>query len=460
MQLRVLIAAALAAFGLSAGPALAQPGPGGPPAVGVTQAKLEPITESDEFIGRIQATDHVSLIARVTAFLEQQFFTEGGEVKKGDLLYRLEQGPFQADVQAKQALVAQANAQLQNATDTLNRAQALLNTPAGQRSTYDAAVAAQRGQAAQLLAAQAQLKQSEINLAYTEIHAPISGQIGRDLITPGNVVSPSSGPLNTIVSQDPMYVTFPVALRAALDLRNRYATNGGFNAVVIKLRLPDGKMYGQDGKLSFVDNTVSQNTDTIILRGTIANPVLPGAKQGEPGDRELADGEFVTVLLQGVEPIQVIAIPRAAVLSDQQGDYVFTVNAQNKVQQTRITLGQSTPGTAVVMSGLTPGESVIMDGVQRVRPGITVAPGPASPAPVAPPGATNGGGTPAGTAPAAAPGATPAAASGANPAAAPAGGPGGATRPMPPPGGKPAGPAATPGGVTPPAGPGAPSSRS
>ncbi|HTW29026.1 MAG TPA: efflux RND transporter periplasmic adaptor subunit [Acetobacteraceae bacterium] len=382
MRLRILLALT---FGLSIAAvsgtperARAQMGMGGPPAVGVIRARKQPITESDQFIGRIQATDRVSLVARVTAFLEQRFFTEGAEVKKGDLLYRLEQPPFQADVLAKQASVAQANAQLQNATITLNRAKALLSTPAGQRSTYDDALAAQRSDAAQLLAAQAQLQQSQINLGYTEIHAPIAGKIGRDVITVGNVVSPSSGPLNTIVSQDPMYVVFPVAQREELDLRRRYAKRGGFKAIVIKLRLPDGRIYGQEGKLNFVDNTVSPDTDTVILRGTIPNPVKPGTGDSELGDRELEDGEFVTVLLQGVQPVEVIAIPRAAVLSDQQGDYVYVVDAHNKVEQRRIQLGQSTPTTAVVLHGLQLGEMVVLEGLQRVRPGITVAPGPAS----------------------------------------------------------------------------------
>ncbi len=152
---------------------------------------------------------------------------------------------------------------------------------------------------------------------------------------------------------------------------------------MIKLRLPSGRMYDQEGKLDFEDISVAQTTDTITLRGVIPNPVRAGMKPGEQGDRELTDGEFVTVLLQGIEPIEVLAIPRAAVLTDQQGDYVYVVNAQNKVEQRRIQLGQSTPTTASVVSGLKEGEVVIVDGLQRVRPGITVQPGPASPPPSA-----------------------------------------------------------------------------
>lgn len=366
------LVALLAVFAMLAGVAQAQMPGGGPPAVGVVRVTKMPITETSEFVGRIQATDRVALVARVTAFLEQRLFTEGAEVNKGDLLYVLERPPFEADLAAKQATVQQMQAQLTNASIAFSRANSLLKTPAGQQSTVDDARATMLAYAAQVQNAEAQVRQSQINLDYTEIHAPISGKIGRTSVTVGNVVSPSSGVLATIVSQDPMYVVFPVALRTALELRDHYADKGGFNAVVIKLRLPNGKIYDQTGKLNFIDNTVSLSTDTIILRGSIPNPVSGGA-------RELTDGEFVSVIVEGIEPVELLTIPRAAVLSDQRGDYVYTVDAQNKVQQTRIHLGQSTPTTASVLSGLNEGEMVVVDGVQRVRPGIVVSPGPAAP---------------------------------------------------------------------------------
>ena len=362
---------------LSAG-AAAQPAPGGPPAVGVVRAERQQITESDEFIGRIQAVNRVALVARVTAFLDKRVFVEGAEVKKGDLLYVLEQPPFQAQLDAAKASVEQFEAQHRNAELTLERAQALLNTPAGQQSNVDAALASERALAAQIAGAQAQLQTAQINLAYTEIRAPIDGKISATQVTEGNVVSPTSGALANIVSQDPMYVLFPIALRAGLDLRARYAHKGGYRAVLIKLRLPDGRIYSQEGNLDYVSPTVAENTDTVTLRGVIPNSLLPGMKPGQPGARELTDGEFVTVLLQGVQPIDVLAIPRAAVLSDQQGDYVYVVAADNKAEQRRIQLGQSTPTMASVLGGLSPGDKVIVEGLQRVRPGQPVSPGPAS----------------------------------------------------------------------------------
>jgi membrane fusion protein (multidrug efflux system) len=379
--------------------AQAQPAQGGPPAVGVVRAERQQITQSDEFIGRIQAVNRVALVARVTGFLEKRLFIEGAEVKKGDLLYQIEQPPFQAQVDAAKASVQQLEAQHRDAELTLERAQALLRGPAGQQSTVDAALASERALAAQIAGAQAQLETAQINLGYTEISAPIDGKISSTAVTEGNVVSPTSGTLATIVSQDPMYVLFPISLRAGVDLRTRYAAKGGYSAVVIRLRLPDGRIYAPDGKLDYVSPTVAENTDTIALRGAIPNPVFPGMTAGQPGSRELTDGEFVTVLLEGVQPITVLGIPRAAVLSDQEGDYVYVVDAQNKARIRRVQLGQSTPSTAVVTTGLTDGELVVSEGLQRVRPGEAVSPSPASPSPQAEPRGGSGAASP-GTAPA------------------------------------------------------------
>ena len=360
---------------------LAQGAPGAPPAVGTTIVQPQAITETDEFVGRIQATNRVALVARVTGFLTKQLFAEGAEVKPGDLLYQIEKPPFEADLQAKTAAVAQANAQLQNASITLGRAQSLLNTPAGQRSTVDDATASQRSNAALLLAAQANMQTSQINLGYTDISSPIAGKIGRTAVTVGNVVGPSTGTLNTIVSQDPMYVYFPVAVRTALELRDRYADKGGTAAVIIKLKLPNGKIYGPDGHIDYIDPIVAPNTDTLSLRGLIPNPYYPGAKPGTPADRELVDGEFVTVLLQGAQPVQTLAIPQSAVLSDQQGSYVYVLGDGNKALQRRVTLGQTVGALSTVTAGLKQGEVIISDGLQRVRPGQPVSPAPATPGP-------------------------------------------------------------------------------
>ena len=376
---------AVVAVLLSSSPAFAQFGPGGPPSVGVITAAKRAVVESSDYVGRVQATDRVDLVARVTAFIQERNFVEGSEVKQGDVLYRLERGPFEADLAAKQAAVAQTQALLKNASTTTQRAQSLMNSPAGLVSALDMARAQEASLVAQLQANQAQLRASQINLDYTEIRAPIAGKIGRSALAVGNVVTPASGPLASLVSQDPINVVFPMAVREVISLRNRYAAQGGFAAVQIRLRLPDGKIYTQVGKLDYVDPSVAGATDTLTLRARIANPRRAGAGSDDIASRELLDGEFVTVTVEGITPVQALAVPRAAVLSDQQGSYVFVVDADKKVQQRRITVGQSTADLATVLTGLQEGESVVADGIQRVRPGVVVNPSPMGAAPTTPP---------------------------------------------------------------------------
>ena len=346
-----------------------------PPAVGVAEVAKRSITEKTEFLGRIEAINRVNVVARVTAFLEKRLFTEGAEVSANDQLYLLERGPFQADLDAKKAQVAQLEATLANAKLTAERQRILLSGPAGVQANYDTAISNQKSLEAQVQAAKAQVNLSQINLDYTDTRSPVDGKIGRTAVTEGNVVSPTTGTLTTIVSQDPMYVTFPVSVRQALVLRERYAAKGVRNAVVIVLRLPDGRIYGQTGHLDFESNSITQTTDTLLLRGTIPNPLLYLAPNPV---RELTDGELVTVMLQGAEPVELPAVPRAAVLSDQQGNYVLLVGPENKVEQRRIRIGQSTATIASVVTGLSLGDKVIVEGIQRARPGPVVAPGPAS----------------------------------------------------------------------------------
>jgi len=353
--------------------------PSPPAAVGVVAAAPRPLTQTEQFLGRIEAKQRVDIVARVTGFLEKRLFTEGTEVKTGDKLYQLEKGPFEADLAAKQANVAQLQATLANAKLTTDRARTLLRGPAGTQATLDAAVANQQSLEAQVKGAEAQVKASEINLAYTDILAPIGGRIGRTSVTEGNVVGPTSGVMTTIVSQDPMYVTFPIPVREALMLRKRYADRGGFSAVQIRLNLPDGRLYGKTGNLNFANNTVTTNTDTITVRGEIENPVAIPATGTRGPSRELVDGEFVTVQLEGVQPVEVLAVPRAAVLADQQGSYVYVVGGDNSVEQRRIQLGQSTTTLASIISGLKEGDRVVVEGLQKVRPGAKVTPSPASP---------------------------------------------------------------------------------
>jgi membrane fusion protein, multidrug efflux system len=367
-----------AAFALTTPCAVAQTAPAAPPAVGVVKVERRPMIESDTFNGRIEPVLSVNIVARITAFVEQKPFVDGSEVKSGDVLYTLEKPPFQAAVDLQKAAVAQAEAQLENDNTELWRKQQLLQKSAGTQEAVDNAQATQRVAAAQLKSAQAQLETAQINLNYTKIRSPIDGRISASLVSPGNAVSPTSGTMATIVSQDPMYVVFQVPTRRAIELREQYADKGGFDAVKVRIRLSDGRVYSETGRLDFVNNAIAQDTDTLPFRAVIANPILKSQTAGGVRLRELLAEEFVTVLLESVDPRQVIAVPRPAILSDQHGTYVYVVDDNNIARQRRVRLGQSTPEMAGIVDGLKEGELVVVEGIQRARPNSAVAPAAAS----------------------------------------------------------------------------------
>ena len=254
--------------------------PGGPPAVGVVRVAPQEITQTNEFIGRIQAIDRVSLVARVTAFLEQRLFIEGTEVKKGDLLYRLEQPPFQAPVDSNKARVAQLEAQHTFAEQQLARAQSLLNTPAGpaaHRSTKRSPTSVRWRRRSHRR--RRSCTSPQINLAYTEIRAPISGKISRTAVTEGNVVSPTQRHAGDHRQPGPDVCDLPdrAAHRAATCATAM--AEGRLQRRVIRLRLPDGRSTTRPA-ISTTSPTVAENTDTIILRGVIPNPPLFAGQGG------------------------------------------------------------------------------------------------------------------------------------------------------------------------------------
>lgn len=363
-------------------PAQAQMGPGGPPpAVGVVEARRQPVTESSEFIGRVEAINRVELRARVTGFLEERLFQQGTEVDEGAVLYRLERAPFEAQLDQARANVASAEAQLANARTSLTRARELRTTGTGTQVALDNAQAQERTTSATLLGAQAAVRVAEINLAYTTILAPFAGAIGRSTFTPGNVVSPASEPLATLVSQDPMRIAFTIPQRTSLELRTRYEERGGPAAVVVRIRQVDGSLYPLPGRIDFIDTQIGRDTDSILVRASIPNPIRDGMQRNDIGARQLIDGQFVTVLLEGAEPVMAVTIPRVAVAQDQGGFFVFVVDGEGRAQRRNITLGRSTAEMAVIERGLEAGERVITEGIQRVRPGQPVNAAPAGPRP-------------------------------------------------------------------------------
>jgi membrane fusion protein (multidrug efflux system) len=350
------------AGGASAQPAL-------PPSipVGVLAVALEDVTQAASFIGRVEATSRVALVARVTGFLEQQTFRDGQDVAKDALLFVIEREPFIAAVNAAKATLAAAEAQKLNAELQLARAEELLRTNNIPLATRDQRRAEAAAAEAAVLEARAALETAEISLGYTLIRAPVAGRIGRAAVSVGNVVSPQSGPLALLVSQDPMYVTFPVSQRILLDLKRRRDQGGAAAPVRVTVAFADGSDYAETGEIDFVDVTVAQATDTVAVRATIPNP-----------NRLLTDGMFVTVRVEGAEPEKRVVIPQASILLDQQGAYVFVAES-GRAAVRRLRTGQPAGARIVVEEGLKPGELLIIDGLQRIRPGAPVQPVPASP---------------------------------------------------------------------------------
>lgn len=337
------------------------------PTVGILNAEKTTAAETQTFVGRIEAVERVDVRARVTGYLTSVLFKDGEDVKVGTQLYRIERGPFEAALQQAQANVTRNEAQLKNATLQRERADELVKTNAIPIATRDDRVTAEKTAQGNLAAVEADKKTAEINLGYTEINSPINGKIGRTSVTPGNVVGPDSGVLATIVSQDPMYVTFPVSQREFLRLaEERKGKSGSANDFKVNVRFSNGMLYPLSGKINFVDVKVDRATDTVTVRATVANP-----------DGVLVDGQLVLVEVQSSKVEDRVLIPQAALIADQQGPYVFVVES-GKVAIKRLKLGQSKGAMAVVTEGLLGGEAVVIEGAQSLRPGAEVKAVPAS----------------------------------------------------------------------------------
>ena len=353
------IIAATLALGLSA--PIAQAQQPGAATVSVIKAEKRPVTESVRFVGRIQAIERVDIRARVTGYLEDVLFKDGDLVKTGTPLYRIEKGPFEAAVEQAKAAKLRAQALLENATLQLQRADVLLKTSATSIAVRDERLATQKAAQGDLTGAEAALKTAEINLAYTDINSPIDGRIGRTAVTRGNVVGPDSGVLTTIVSSNPMYVTFPVSQREFIRIfppgRDRQTAINNSKVVV---QLSNGPVYPHTGKIDFVDVKVDQSTDTVAVRATLPNP-----------DGRLVDGQLVQVSVEGDKPEERIVVPQAALIADQQGIYVFIVE-DGKAAIRRVKVGQTVGGSIIVTEGLNGGELVATTGLQGLRPGLPV----------------------------------------------------------------------------------------
>lgn len=351
----------LLALAMTAAPA-AIAGPAEPgkavPTVGVASVTRKAATPSLTFTGRIEAVAKVDFRARVDGYLEKREFTEGGEVQAGDLLFVIEKGPYEAQLAQIEASIEAASAALRLAQLELDRKVELLRKQVVAQAQVDDVRAKHDEAQAALLRQKAAAMEATLNLGYTEIRAPVSGQIGRAAFSVGNYVGPSSGTLATLVSRDPIYATFPVSQRELIAVRQKAVETGAdMRAITVRLQLADGSSYRDSGKLDFVDVTMSRETDTVLVRAAFPNP-----------DRLLIDGQLVTVHVELATGETALFVPQQALQFDQTGFFVLVVDKENRVKIRRITLGDGREGEVEVKSGLAEEERVIIDGVQKVRP--------------------------------------------------------------------------------------------
>jgi membrane fusion protein, multidrug efflux system len=361
--MRTIAAATIVAFGVVTS-ALAQQtqAPTALP-VSVVTAEKKPVTKSLDFVGRVEAVQRVEVKARIAGYLEKVAFKEGDLIKAGAALYSIERGLFEAAVGQAEGALAKDKAAKTLTEVQLQRAEDLLAKQSGTQVARDQAFAADQSAEGALLIDEANLKTARINLGYTDITSPIDGKVGRTNITIGNVVSPDTGPLTVIVSQDPMYVSFPVSQR---DFLRAQETQHKIDITGIKatLNFSDGTSYKHNGKINFVDVQVDKATDTILVRATFPNP-----------DYALVEGQLVRVALESGTAEEKIVIPQAALISDQEGIYVFVVDGDKAATRRVKTAGAS--GTGIIIDqGLIVGDRVVVEGIQSLRPGIPVKASP------------------------------------------------------------------------------------
>jgi membrane fusion protein (multidrug efflux system) len=366
--MRIITCAALIVFGLS-GPVGAQTKQETPAVpVGVVTAEKKPVTKALDFVGRVQAVNRVEVRARVTGFLENVLFKEGDLAKEGAPLYAIEKGLFEAAVGQAEGALERSKSSKTLTEVQLARAEDLLAKNAGTAVARDQARAADDSAQGQITIDEANLRTAKINLGYTSITSPVTGKIGKTNITKGNVVGPDSGPLTIIVSQDPMYVSFPVSQREFLRAQQeRHKVD--ITGIKVSLRFADGSSYKAIGQINFVDVSVDRSTDTVSVRATFPNP-----------DSALVDGQLVRVGLEAGSPEEKIVIPQAALISDQEGIYVFVANDGKAAVRRVKPAGESGSGV-IIDQGLNAGESVIVQGLQSLRPGAPVRATPLPPAP-------------------------------------------------------------------------------
>jgi membrane fusion protein, multidrug efflux system len=358
--------ALLAAGCQKAPPAAARP----PAAVTVNQPRQSEVVEWDEYPGRLDAVDMVEVRARVNGYLESVHFKDGAEVKKGDLLFVIDPRPYQAQLDATSADIKQMESKLELASNDLARADRLLKSKAISEEEADSRSKLVSQMAASLESTRALNETAKLNMEYTHITSPIGGQIGRKMMTEGNLVNGNQGQatlLTTIVSLDPIYCYIDADEGAILKYRQlaREGSNDGFRdgQMPCELELANETNFPHKGVIDFVDNHVDPATGTLRVRGSFPNPAP---------DHILQPGYFARVRVPGSTKHSGLLIPDEAIGTDQGQKFVYTVNATNSVEYKKVTLGPIIDGLRLVRDGIQSNDWIIVNGLMSVRPGAPV----------------------------------------------------------------------------------------
>jgi len=376
----VLLAALLAACGDKQQPAAGGAGGGAPPPPEVAVVTVQPGTVklSTELPGRLEPSRVAQVRARATGILNKRVFTEGSDVRAGQVLYQIESAPYQATQQSAQAQLAQAQAQMANASAMVTRYRPLVAANAVSKQEFDAAVAAEKAAQAQVAAARAAVRTADINLGYATVTAPISGRIGRSLVTEGALVSAAeSTQLATIQQINPLYVNLTQSASEVMQLQQALRAGklnrSGANAARVEILLDNGQPYAENGRLLFTDLTVDPGTGQVSLRAEVPNPSLL-----------LLPGMYVRARLQQAQVDNAVLLPQQAVTRGSDGDSVMVVNADGTVAPRKVQIAGAKDNQWIVTGGLNPGEKVMVDGSMKLMLGIKVVkpvPWQADPAP-------------------------------------------------------------------------------
>ncbi|ROS01816.1 membrane fusion protein (multidrug efflux system) [Sinobacterium caligoides] len=341
------------------------PAPQTPPtAVVANRVQLEVIQPSQEFVGRTEASEDVSINSRVEGLLLSRNFTEGSDVKQGDILFKIDPKKYQQHVAQQSSLLKQREAAYSLAERNYRRGEQLVKSGAISRVDYDKLFTRRLEAKNQLEETQSTLEEAQLNLSYTEITAPISGRIGKALVSEGDLVTPERK-LATLVQLDPIRVTFQISeakLNETQQLtETQLASTPDFTKLDVRLRFSNEKYYDQTGHIDFFDNRVDAATGTLSLRASFANP-----------NNTLLPGQFVKVQIATAVDKQAVLVPQQAVQEDQEGRFVMVVGADGTIEKRLLKLGHRYGVKWEVKSGLKAGESVVVEGLQRIRPGAKV----------------------------------------------------------------------------------------